>query len=301
MVFDYNVIVTQMAIKKQVIEARSFAKLNLTLEITGSIDEFHTIKSLFQKVDFCDLIKIEFRSTGIDKVYFSTPIRSKTSTVDKAIALFKERTGIKEHISVYVEKRIPMGSGLGGGSSNAATVLLLLNKIFKEPLSKAHLIEIGALVGKDVPFFLNGPTAVVSHFGEVVEEITPLKNMYFLLVHPVFYHRTKEMYTMFNEFNTGYSDGSKTKTLVEVISSGNYDAKTIDKLCYNDFEKMLLEKSDKFREFKSVVETIAEVKFHLTGSGSTIFAVFDTKKEAEKVKTILDKFKFRTDLVKSLI
>jgi 4-diphosphocytidyl-2-C-methyl-D-erythritol kinase len=279
-------------------ESKAYAKINLTLEITGEKGDYHTIESVFQKIDLFDVVSVKLSKD--DSIIFSESIRNVTSTVHKALELFKKKTNIKENFEIYVEKHIPMGSGLGGGSADGAVALLLLNSIYKNILSVKDLHEIASAVGSDVPFFLYSSTAWVKGIGDIIIEIPNLKEMYFVLVHPRFHFSTKEMYRLYHEYGK-YSDGSKTKTLVEVISSGNYDAKTIDKICYNDFEKMLLEKSDKFREFKGVVETIAEVTFHLTGSGSTVFAVFDSKKEAEKVKNILDKFKFRTDLVKSLI
>lgn len=279
-------------------ESKAFAKVNLTLEITGSEGEYHTIESVFQKISLYDKVSIKLGKT--DAVIFSQSIRNVTSTVHKALELFKKKTNIKESFEIYVEKNVPMGSGLGGGSADGAVVLLLLNAMYKNILSKDELLKIAREVGSDVPFFLYSNTAWVKGIGDIIIEIPNLKEMYFVLVHPKFHFKTSEMYRLFHDYGK-YSDGSKTQTLVQVIERGNYNAELLDKLCYNDFEMMLMEKSQKFVEFKNVVETIAEVRFHLTGSGSTVFSIFDIKKEAEKVKNLLDKFKFRTDLVKSIV
>ncbi|WP_050981352.1 4-(cytidine 5'-diphospho)-2-C-methyl-D-erythritol kinase [Caldisericum exile] len=279
-------------------EAKAYAKLNLTLEITGELGEYHTIESVFQKISLFDVVSVKLGKS--DSIIFSESIRNITSTVHKALELFKKKANVKENFEIYVKKNIPMGSGLGGGSADGAITLLLLNAMFKNILSKSDLYEIAKEVGSDVPFFLDSNTAWVKGIGDIVQELPNLKELYFVLVHPKFHFKTKEMYAMFHDYGK-YSDGTRTLTLVELIKKGNYTAKDIDKLCYNDFEMMLLEKSEKFVEFKNILETIAEVKFHLTGSGSTVFAIFDTKKEAEKVKNTLDKMKFNTDLVSSNI
>ncbi|MFU2158815.1 MAG: 4-(cytidine 5'-diphospho)-2-C-methyl-D-erythritol kinase [Caldisericum exile] len=279
-------------------KAKAYAKINLTLEIVGEAGEYHAIESVFQKIGLFDVVSVKLGKT--DSVIFSQSIRNVTSTVHKALELFKERAKVKENFEIYIEKNIPMGSGLGGGSADGAVTLLLLNAMFKNIFSKNDLHQIAKEVGSDVPFFLYSNTALVKGVGDIVQELPSLKEFYFVLVHPKFHFKTKEMYSMFHEYGK-YSDGSRTLAMVELIEKGNYSAKDIDKLCYNDFEMMLLEKSEKFVEFKKVLETVAEVRFHLTGSGSTLFAIFDTKKDAEKVKNTLDKFKFDSDIASSLV
>jgi len=275
---------------------KAYAKLNLTLELTGVEEEFHTIQSVTVKVNLFDEIDIKTANLEEDRIFFSKSIRNKVSSIDEVIKLFKEKTAIKDHFVVFVNKNIPMGSGLGGGSSDAGYTLLALNAMYNNPLDKKALLEIATEVGKDVPMFLFGSTTYISHFGEVVKEITPLKEMYFLLVHPSFHHKTKEMYAQFDSYGK-FSKGIKTQELIKLIESGKYDASTIKNFLYNDFEEMLKEINKKFLNYKQTLETLTDQKFFLTGSGSTLYCPFDTKKEAEEVKKLLEKLKVSVNLV----
>jgi len=141
-----------------------------------------------------------------------------------------------------------MGSGLGGGSSDAAYTLLALNKMYENPLNFDELIDIAKDIGKDVPLFLLGNSVHMSHYGEIVEEITPLKEMHFILVHAPFYHKTKDMYEAYGTYRK-FSDGTKTRKLKEVIESKQYTAKTIQKtsimtlkLCLQNLRNLIIRK-----------------------------------------------------------
>ncbi len=278
---------------------KAYGKLNLTLEITGEENEFHTIESIAQKISLYDEIEIKLTKGNVDVVFFSKSIRNRVSTIDKAIELFRDKTGIKDHFIVNVHKNIPMGSGLGGGSADAAYTLIALNQMFNNPLTFDELLGIAKDVGKDVPLFLYGSTVRMSHYGEVVEEITSLNEMYFILVHPLFHHKTKVMYDMFRKFGK-FSDGNKTKALKEVIEKKSYTALEIQNYFYNDFEIMLMEASPKFANYKKTLSSLSDLKFYLTGSGSTLFTPFDSEKDILKTKTLLEKLKINFSIVKTV-
>ncbi len=276
----------------------AYAKINLTLEILSKEGKFHTIESIFQKVDLYDLINIK---VGIkDKIHFTEPIRKSTSTVHKAVELFREEVSIRKNFEISIEKHIPMGAGLGGGSSDAATTLILLTKLFNNPLSIDTLINLGAEIGKDVPFFLsNYSTALVTHFGEHITKILPLKELYFVLVHPNFHYKTEEMYRIFDTFGA-FSNGTKTRNLIKIIETANYNIDDIEQFLYNDFEVMLLNVDSDFIKFKNVVEKATGKTFHLTGSGSTIFCICATENEANEITKILSKLNFKVNIAKNI-
>jgi 4-diphosphocytidyl-2-C-methyl-D-erythritol kinase len=276
----------------------AYAKINLTLEILSKEGKYHTIASIFQKINLYDAISIKVGSE--DKIYFTEPIRKSTSTVHRAVELFREETSINKKLEISIEKHIPMGAGLGGGSSDAATTLILLNTLFDNPLSPDKLIEIGAEVGKDVPFFLKDiSTALVTHFGEIVTKIPTLKELCFVLVHPPFHHKTEEMYQMFDIFGA-FSNGTKTQNLMEIIKGENYDADEIEMFLYNDFEVMLLNVDSDFIKFKNIVEKSTGKNFHLTGSGSTIFCVCSTEDGASEIASKLRKIHFNVNVAKTI-
>lgn len=279
-------------------EGFAYAKINLTLEILSKEGKFHTIKSIFQKIGLYDLIRIKVGSK--DRIYFTEPIRKSTSTVHRAVELFRKETSINKNLDISIEKHISMGAGLGGGSSDAATTLILLNKLFNNALSIDTLITLGAEIGKDVPFFLsNYSTALVTHFGEIVAKIPPLKEIHIVLVHPLFHHKTEKMYQMFDIFGR-FSQGTYTEDLIKLIEDRNYSTNDIERFLYNDFEVMLLSVDSGFSKFKNFIEKATEKTFHLTGSGSTIFCVCESENEASEIARILKKFNVNVSVAKAI-
>jgi len=142
-------------------------------------DGFHNLESLFVALNFGDTLKFELLNeenlfeimmAGTGTEYSSVPVQS--NLIYKAMSLFRNKTGFSGGIKVNVEKRIPLGSGLGGGSSNAAFTLLALNKLAGFPLSRQELLEMGAHLGSDVPFFIHETGAAwVTGCGEIVEPV----------------------------------------------------------------------------------------------------------------------------------
>ncbi len=264
----------------------AYAKINLTLEIVDKRkDGLHDIKSVFQKISLHDTVevlpsdKFEIHFTGIF-------VPQGSSTVHKAANLFFEKTGKERKIRINVTKKIPIQSGLGGGSSDAAAVLVLLNKIYGSPLPKKELFRIAGQIGADVPFFLNGSAALVSGTGEKIIPLKPgVKNLYVLLVIPGFGYSTKTAYELFDRYGA-ISEKGKTELLAECIENGCEDT---EKFLYNDFEELFTKIDKKFRKFLKNVEQTSHTKFHLTGSGSAIFNLCKNKKRAENIFSALKK------------
>lgn len=162
------------------------AKLNLFLHITGRrADGYHNLQTLFQLLDFGDTLTFsETNAPGPIKVL---PERADLAETDnliwRAATALREKTGCKLGATIELEKRIPMGGGLGGGSSDAATTLLALNALWHCQLSEAELAAIGLQLGADVPVFIKGKTAFAEGIGERLEPIELAEN-WFLVVHP---------------------------------------------------------------------------------------------------------------------
>lgn len=270
----------------------STAKINLYLDITGKdpSDGYHTIDSLFQEVSLADEItlrKAGSKADGNDEIVFSDPSVGKDSTVHRALALFREKYPGKDRFSIRVKKNIPTGAGLGGGSSNAAFLLMALGRLYGVPAGE--LEEIGRLIGSDVPFFFHGGMCRVTGKGEKVEPLpTRLKNAFFLLVYPNIPVSTKWAYSLITDYQArnkpGYPPG---KTALDIDF--------LKKIIYNKFEHFVIQRTDQLGKAKAALDQ--ELKHDLvfmSGSGSTLVYVYTERAKAKKdLRKVKDRFGFR--------
>lgn len=159
------------------------AKLNLDLRITGRREDgYHNLESIFILIDLCDQVGIRLRDD--DQIILKTPIEGvhhEDNLVVRAAQALKPYALAMKGIDVYLEKHIPMGGGLGGGSSNAATVLLVLNQLWQCKLNTQQLIDIGVKLGADVPFFLFGQSAFARGIGEQLQAIEVPQQAYIVV------------------------------------------------------------------------------------------------------------------------
>ena len=149
------------------------AKLNLFLHIIGQrSDGYHLLQTVFQFIKLCDFIDFTILKSGlIKRSSDNLGIDEENDLVIRAAQKIKEKTGSKLGVDIKVEKNIPVGGGLGGGSSNAATTLVALNELWQTGLSMQELGEIGLSLGADIPFFINGKTAWAEGVGEKLVSI----------------------------------------------------------------------------------------------------------------------------------
>lgn len=271
----------------------AYAKINLTLEIVGKHpDGFHNIESVFQEISLCDEIEIEKNNT-LD-IKFIPQIDTKKSTVHASSEIFFKKTRIRECAKIRIKKNIPIKSGLGGGSSDATTTLLLLNKLFSYPMKNDELIKVGETIGSDVPFFFLGGTALVKGRGDRVRLISPVKKLYVLLAIPPFSFSTKNSYSQINGFK--FDTTNSTKKLISILEKKKYVLIEIENCLHNDFEKMYLSIDENFASTLRNLEQKTSKKFHLTGSGSALFALFDNISEAQQAQT-----KLKTTGIKTIL
>lgn len=179
------------------LEVLSPCKLNLFLYITGKRpDGFHNLQSLFCLLDFGDTMSFEVTDDGLGQ-FSLTPdmgFAVEQNLIYKAVMLLRAQSGRNVSVRVHINKRIPMGGGLGGGSSNAATTLLVVNHLAQLGLSQEKLLELGAQLGSDVPFFVGGHSAFVEGRGEIISPLE-LKSETYLVVTPPCHVSTKEVFT----------------------------------------------------------------------------------------------------------
>ncbi len=259
------------------------AKINLSLEIKGRREDgFHEIESLMAPISLPDRLTME-RSKSGGGIQFSCDDHSLSNGDDnlvvRAAKLFLKATKIDAGVEIALEKKIPHGAGLGGGSSDAATTLLGLNKLFETRLDRKNLIELAAEIGSDVPFFILGSAAMSRGRGEIVEP-TKLMNFNLLLVKPEFGVPTP----------WAYQNWKSSRKLPGV----DYAAQTFSDVRFvNDLEPPVFEKFVLLGYLKAWLRLQPEVATALlSGSGSTVFAVLrsgaDANQLGERVRAEID-------------
>ena len=239
------------------------AKINLSLKVLGKRpDGFHEIETVIAPISLHDKVEIEKQNRWID---FScddpTLSIADDNLVVRAAKLFLEQAGIKGGLSIKLEKRIPHGAGLGGGSSDAAATLCALNELFKTKLSPEDLAGLATRIGSDVPFFLFESAAVCRGRGEIVEPIALKKKLPLLLFKPAFGVPTA----------WAYSRWQASKEL----PGASYGPQNLDGQTFlNDLERPVFEKFVFLAKLKTWLLQQKEVSAALmSGSGSTVFAV----------------------------
>jgi 4-diphosphocytidyl-2-C-methyl-D-erythritol kinase len=260
------------------------AKINLSLEIKGRREDgFHEIETLMAPISLSDRLTIE-RGQTPGGLKFSCDDSSlpdgEGNLVVQAVKLFRKATEMEAGIEIALEKKIPHGAGLGGGSSDAATTLLGLNELFETRLSEKDLLELAAQIGSDVPFFVLGSAATCRGRGEIVEPATLPTNLSLLLVKPDFGVPTPWAYSAWKDSRElpGVEYASQTFSNVRLV---------------NDLERPVFEKFIFLGRLKTWLRRQPEVGAALlSGSGSTVFAVLrdgaDAAELGARVRQTLD-------------
>lgn len=260
---------------------KSYAKINLALDIIKKSGKYHQIQTVFQRVNLYD--ELIFRKTNDDKITLQcddprVPMDSR-NTIMKAVFLVKKIATTKETtkknitgLHITLKKNIPLSAGLGGGSSNAAATLQALNKLWKLHMSKRKLEQIATTIGMDVVFFLNGETAVGTHFGEKISPLPAIRHLHLILAGDsrVIPDKTKKKYQQLDHTKTGQAIGH-TKHLIANLKSQRYS--NIEQYFHNDFDTAgrLEKKREQIK--KKLLHTGAHVVL-TCGSGPVIFALY---------------------------
>lgn len=254
------------------------AKLNLILKIIGRRDDgYHLLYTLFHKIDLYDYIEIRVEDPGRGINLTCPPGLSDgpDNLVCKAASSFMKMTGLNAGLEILLEKNIPMGGGLGGGSSDAAATLRLLNEIFESPLDDRALYGLASSLGADVPFFLlDSPSAIGTGTGTVLTTVDFAPSV-FLLVLPDFGVNTAWAYKNY-QF-------SPSETF-----SFNQDRIESNVLWQNDLERPVFKKYPVLEDAKRGLLDSGARAAMMSGSGSTLFGVFENRQNAENSKNLLN-------------
>jgi 4-diphosphocytidyl-2-C-methyl-D-erythritol kinase len=272
------------------------AKLNLTLEVLAKRpDGYHEIRSVFQTINLCDSLRFQLSQ----KVTFMSDMPDWTperSLVAKAVSLLQETTGCAKGATIEVSKGIPLVSGLGGDSSDAAATLHGLNKLWKLELSAEKLLELATRLGSDVAFFLYGGTALVKSRGELVTPLPPLPHWWVILVMPDaprLPEKTRQLYASLKASH--YTDGQITQRLVAELREGKEPS-----ALFNTFENVAFTRFSKLKVYRDHMVKMGASNVHLAGSGPTLFTLLKDKAQAVDLYTRCQQQNMETFLVETL-
>ncbi len=264
----------------------SFAKINLSLYIESKRkDGYHNLYSLMTQIDLRDDLYIEFgqKELSISCDHPDVP-EDESNLAYKAAVLFYQslKTKIceeKKGLSIEIIKKIPPGGGLGGGSSNAAAVLTALNNYYKKPFSKPELMEIGFSLGADVPFFIFGGPAIARGIGERLEKVLNLRSCHLVLCDPGIAASTAKVYKNIDFRLTAKQKYNKYTGLNEPLRGQEFDVRA---QMYNDLEESACRLYPEIKETKEEMVVLLQRKVYMTGSGSSLFALFSARENAKK-------------------
>ena len=254
------------------------AKLNLFLHVVGKRrDGYHLLQSIFTLIDLQDRLRFRVRDDGvIRRVNEVEGVPAEEDLAVRAALLLKEASGSAMGADIEVDKRIPIGGGLGGGSSDAATVLMALNGLWKTGFEPEALAEIGGGLGADIPFFLFGRSAWAEGTGDRLREIRIPPRLYVVLAPPV-HVSTREVFAApeltRNTEPLKMEDFSAQQPGVTGVGGGS--------IFHNDLEPVVTARFPEVREHLEFLKRHGDAR--MTGSGSCVFAAFDEHGEAQRV------------------
>ncbi len=268
------------------ITVKAYAKINLTLDVTGRREDgYHLLRSVMQTVDLADNITICINTNGALRLSSSDPSLplDERNTVHRAASLFLETAGLRQAgVDIHVEKVIPQQAGLAGGSADAAAVLRGLNRLFETNLSAGELCRIGAMVGADVPFCIEGGAALVCGIGEQLRPLRSLPEVEILIAKPPVGVSTASAYAALDENARPLTRPREEEILAALRQGSLYEVG--DLLC-NVFEQALA--VPEVIALKAQIEPFHPLGQAMTGSGSAVFALFDKKEQAKACATAI--------------
>ncbi len=263
------------------ITAKAGAKINLTLDIVGvREDGYHLVDMIMQSVSLYDTVTVERIEDGVNVTSTDSTLGGEDDICHKAAKLFFAKSGTKGGANIEITKNIPLAAGLGGGSADAAAVIMLLNKLYGNPLSLAQLKDIALKLGADVPFFLHGGTISVTGIGEIFEKLPNMPDCFIVIAKDAEKRSTKEMYRVID--STVILDRPDNSAAKEAILGGN-----LNKLCKN--VKNVFSAAWQPNAITDILKQNDALAVSLSGSGPSYFGIFDCADKANGALSALKK------------
>ena len=259
---------------------KAYSKVNISLDVVGKREDgYHLLSMIMQNIDLYDEIEVEKQECGIilecNKSY--VPVDNRNLAY-KAAEIFKERYDIVDGVKINIEKNIPVSAGLAGGSTDAAAVLKVMNKLFNVNATEEELMELGLKLGADIPYCIHGGTALCEGIGEIITPIKPFRDKIVVLVKPAFGVSTKEVYKNFNLEKV--KQHPKTAEIINAIE--NDDLNFVASNMKNLLENVTLRKHKILIKIKEEMNACGAINSMMSGSGPTVFAFFDDMLKAQR-------------------
>lgn len=272
------------------IELTAYAKVNLFLKVLGKRkDSYHNILTLFERISLGDRIKIAKIPRGI-VLSSNIPITKdpQDNLAYKAAKLILEHNKVKGGVKIRITKKTPIAGGLGGGSSDAAAVLVGINRLYNLKLTKRMLMGLGLKLGADVPFFiLDEKYAIGSGIGEILEVVKSPLRLWHLVLNPGFHVPTKDIYRALDNRRKKAS-GSLTQGLsgakIHSLLKDAMDFGTIEPMLHNDLESVVVAKKAVLGNTIRRLAALLGKKSIVSGSGPSLFCLYGTRKEAIRAR-----------------
>lgn len=245
------------------------AKINLYLAVTGKrSDGYHTLHSLVCPVGLADTITIELTDDRITVTCNNPSVpEDKANIAYTAAHAFLEKTQINTGLHIDIDKRIPVAAGLGGGSSNAAAVLMGLNRYYQKPLSDKEMHSLATMIGADVPFFLLGKAAWARGIGDQLTPVEDIPSLPVILVDPGTPLSTTVIYKNLNLRLTKYTGKHKNLSFEKLLSNEGCGLR-------NDLEPVAVKQCPEILNIKARLNALGAAGTLMSGSGSTVFGIF---------------------------
>ncbi len=265
------------------VEIDSYSKINLTLNILGKRrDGYHNIETIMQSINLADRIFIKEEKEGV-KIKCShplVPVDTQSLTYRSAEKILN-RYRIKKGVKIEIDKKIPLASGMAGGSANSASILVGINKLFALNLSNKDLREIGEELGMDVPFCIQNGTALAYHKGEKVTPLPPINPpLWIIIINPGFEIPTKWAY---NNLDLGLIKREKNSTIAMLKALKEGGLEGIAKNLFNSFEGLVIKKYPEIGKIKDRLVEEGALGALMSGSGPTVFGIAQNKEQALRI------------------
>ncbi|MAG91387.1 4-(cytidine 5'-diphospho)-2-C-methyl-D-erythritol kinase [Candidatus Woesearchaeota archaeon] len=260
----------------------SYAKINLFLKIGRKLSSgYHNLQSVMQNIELSDNMSIE--PINEDRIIVESTnkdIENEENLVYKVASVLKKKYKVKYGIKIFIQKNIPLEAGLGGGSSNAATALMNLNRLWRLKLKEKQLINLASQIGSDVPFFVAENAALVEGIGEKIKRIKKSFSINVVLINPGFRVSTKWAYSTFDRKKPKIKTKADIKDLVKAIEKK--DISQIADNLHNDFEPIVMKKYKVINDIKTNLLRNDALNALVSGSGPTVFGIFNSIYEARE-------------------
>ena len=279
---------------------RSYAKINLTLDVLGKrADGYHELATIMQMVDMYDTLCLtRLDEDEVQIVSTQAELNNSTNLAVRAAQAVRKHFSLKQGVHIELQKRIPMAAGLGGGSSNAAAVLLALQAWWHLPLSSEDLLGLAASLGSDVPFFLTKGLSLCRGRGEILTPLPaywPASLRWLLLVKPAISVSTVDVFRHLP--GSDYTDGVHTQAVYTVLLAKGTPFRED---MHNGLERGVLERYPEVAQARDALLSAGATFVRLSGSGPTLFAPFAELTRAEQVRQHLHKQGYEVYLTRAI-